>query len=559
MSLSRSNTRSTRATLAFLAVAVFAVVAADGCIAASGHSRPGPRTGKGVWQSSSKGNDSTCVRGVRRRPCRTVKRACALARSGDIIHKDGVASSYASTCRPAVQRYVASTGTDTGNCSTPTTACLTLGYAYLQAPPGATVLVACGNYGAQQIGFDPTKADSTRYVTFKPAAPGVCWNQTAGISIGDPTSTSPQPSYIELDHVAYHGGITVREDPQNAAQVVDYVTKFTGDHIVIDGQNGGRFDASGATNFLVENSDTGNCASVYYGKPGAGGVGNVCGNRVLGGVVRSSGSIVNTATHDVQGDASPDCITYSQCHTTGYFLRGTNGVLVDRDSFWNDDTADIRIQDSCSCAAQEPSNITIQNSWFGRVANGQGVGISDDTGVSGGLVIRFNSMSSAHPAGDYPGGFLLCTGMGTNATAGKGGSACGTNADPARIYGNLMTQGGCATDADYSYNVVISHSPYTGTSRCGATDILYGQGGRARFPYLNDPTNGRPNFNIAGRIWIGDNRVPVKRVRRYPRTDFHGSRRSIWRGRLDAGAVQRMAPQPRRKRRPGHRSRRRRS
>ena len=558
MFIDRSNRRTTRATLALLAVAVFAVAAADGCIAASGHSRSRPRSSKTVWQNSGTGNDSTCLRGVRKRPCRTIKRACAVAHRGDVIHTHGVTSSKASTCGPAVQRYVAPTGTDTGNCSKRATACATLEYAYRLAKPGDTVQVGCGDYGAQQIGYDPAKAGSTRYVRFEAAGAGVCWNQMDGITIGDPTSTSPQPSYIELDDVAYDGGIGVREDPQNAAQVVDYATKFTGDHIVIDGQNGGRFDASAAMNFLVENSDTGNCAAVYYGKPGAGGVGNFCGNRVLGGVVRSSGSIVNVATHDVQGDASPDCITYSQCHTFGYFLRGTNGVLVDRDSFWNDDTADIRIQDSCSCTAQEPSNITIQNSWFGRVPNGQGVGISDDTGVSGGFIVRFNSMSSAHTSGGYPGGFLICTGMGKDAMSGKGGSACGTDADPAQVYGNLMTQGGCPTDANYSYNVVISHSPYNGTTLCGNTDTLYGHGGRAHFPYLKDPARGRPNFNIEGRLWIGDNHIPLRRVKRYPRTDFHGARRSIWHGRLDAGAVQRMAPQPRRKKRPGHPSKRRR-
>ena len=90
-----------------------------------------------------------------------------------------------------------------------------------------------------------------------------------------------------------------------------------------------------------------------------------------------------------------------------------------------------------------------------------------------------------------------------------------------------------------AWSVVISHSPYTGTALCGKTDTQYGYGGRARFPYRNDPVTGPPDFNIAGRRWLGDDHVPVRRVRGYPRTDFHGIARSLRHGRVDAGAVQR--------------------
>src|SRR5690242_12761042 len=47
--------------------------------------------------------------------------------------------------------YVATTGTDTGNCQTQSSPCQTIGYALNQAPSGATIQVADGTYNENPL------------------------------------------------------------------------------------------------------------------------------------------------------------------------------------------------------------------------------------------------------------------------------------------------------------------------------------------------------------------------------------------------------------------------
>jgi hypothetical protein len=58
-------------------------------------------------------------------------------------------------CMPAMAsaatRYMSATGTDSGSCSTSSSPCRTIGYAYNQAAAGDVVQVAAGSYGAQTV------------------------------------------------------------------------------------------------------------------------------------------------------------------------------------------------------------------------------------------------------------------------------------------------------------------------------------------------------------------------------------------------------------------------
>src|SRR4051812_22367419 len=69
----------------------------------------------------------------------------------------------------AADRYVSTTGSDSGSC-TAAAPCKSLGRAYVVASPGQVVEVAAGTYGGQTIGYDASKTSEADVVI--QAAPG---------------------------------------------------------------------------------------------------------------------------------------------------------------------------------------------------------------------------------------------------------------------------------------------------------------------------------------------------------------------------------------------------
>ncbi len=69
-------------------------------------------------------------------------------------------------------RFVSTTGTDTGTCSSAGSPCLTLNYAYTKSVQGDIIQMACGTYPGQTVAHDATKDADTSYITVQPASAG---------------------------------------------------------------------------------------------------------------------------------------------------------------------------------------------------------------------------------------------------------------------------------------------------------------------------------------------------------------------------------------------------
>ncbi|HET9721516.1 MAG TPA: choice-of-anchor Q domain-containing protein, partial [Candidatus Saccharimonadales bacterium] len=445
---------------------------------------------------------------------------------------------------PAV--WVSTTGDDStcirGDSTKP---CASLNQAYLVAQPGDTIQVACGDYPAQTINYDSTKAGSTDYITFEPASTsGICWNQTDKIVIGNSEGASA-PSYIKLGHFSMTGGIDNFYKGSSGDIVDNTVYAFyPATHIIIDHQSGGSFGFSAVTDFLVENSDLGNCESEAY--PNAQGVmtTDFCVSELravpsqtglsdVANPPKNSGSIINTKFHDISGDTSNLNCGSSGCHVTGFAVFGGDGVTYDHDAWWNDEVTGMRFQNFCGCTSQELKNFTIQNSWYDLSGSAFEVNSEVD-----GLVVRFNSMTvHSYIPGDgitRHAGYISCDAgsMDTNGSP-AGVNACGTDTNHAKFYGNILTNAGCFANTDWSYNIFVPFSISTGLTACGTNATTV-----SSVPYTADPAAGVPNFNITDPSWTGNNYIPLSIAGGYPTTDYYGNSRPGDTGLLDAGSVE---------------------
>jgi len=302
-------------------------------------------------------------------------------------------------------------------------------------------------------------------VVFQPA-PGASV-LVAAIDFGQEQFAVPAPAHIMIKDM-----------------YVGYPRAWGGtDDLTLQNIRGKHFDLFGATNVRILGGDYGPCQSPREDL--------ACVPRIAG----SSNILLDGVTiHDM---TSTDLVTY---HVDGLFIRGATNVVVRNSRFRGNMVTNIRIQPQPCCGN---ANITLENNFFGTPLQGDGVtprgdGVDVDEPFPG-LLIRNNSFA---------------TGTGPQLVGSYSG---------ARLVGNLMMNGQCATGVTYSYNVFIPFSPYTGLTPCGPNDKKV-----ASFGYVNE---GGFDYHIGSSspaIGSGD-------PSNCPGSDIDGQARS---GRCDAGADQ---------------------
>ncbi len=115
----------------------------------------------------------------------------------------------------SANRFVSTTGTDTGSCTSSGSPCLTLNYAYTKSVQGDTIQMACGTYVGQTILRDATKDSDTSYITVVPASAGCVTvgfqtTLTSGFSTGATSFTAASSTGFQTGTNIVIGAWTVK-------------------------------------------------------------------------------------------------------------------------------------------------------------------------------------------------------------------------------------------------------------------------------------------------------------------------------------------------------------
>jgi hypothetical protein len=364
------------------------------------------------------------------------------------------------------QRYVSTTGRDSGTCATPATACASFDYAYDQAACGDLVQVAAGSYPQQRIadviGKDG-RCNSTTRVTFTPARNATV--HVAGLQLGQNTGSGYLP-FTGPQHVALVGNFLF-DTPSNAGQLK--IGPGSRD-ILIDGvtADGATIECGGCHDTTVANST----------------VENVVATSSL-----TLAPVELFGANDGIADYTPTNVTYTgdtfhnittsnglDWHVECMFIKDTLSVTVTNSRFYNCQVYDIFIQLFPNPGARL-NNIRITNNEFGQAFQSwsSSTGFSspnrtavywDQAGRNGytstGNVFAFNSTT------------LECAGC-QNASKNMTAPMPSFNLDSggrisATIVGNIGGNQACTAGSGrlvWEHNLTVSFSPYTFTVACG--------------------------------------------------------------------------------------------
>lgn len=409
-------------------------------------------------------------------------------------------------------RFMSTTGTDSGTCSTSGTACLTLNYAYQQSVQGDVIQMACGTYDGQTVAYDASKASDTSYITVQPASAGCVQigHQTtlgANANFGDTTLTVASTSGFST------GAITVGKWTLTCS-TISSGTLFSGcsggsssyayltggqvvqGNLTLQGTNYLKLNGINASRLLVQNS-SGNTNNHLYITNGTFAYFNISDtqnstftNNTVGpwgmedppflSTSNGAGNVNMQFTHDTLHDINSRYCSASMpscAHMECVFIEYTSGLNFSYNKVYNcSGTASVFVQKVGSpggnAATRLIDDMTVSNNYFGYVLNWPTNGSVSSSGHSFGidtasLSLVVNNFHYYNNSGD------IATASGEIAFMHEtNASYTGTN----RVWGNTgwMTNNGSsctqfsAVGIDVKYNVWgISSGATTG---CDATD-----------------------------------------------------------------------------------------
>ena len=430
-------------TLGVAAVDFAGNASAVATLAATSAACSGPPPTANVFVSPS-GSDSTCVRGDQAHPCLSLAGACRKAHAGDVV------------------------GVQAGN--------------YAEQ----TILYSDCPESAPAITFEPVSASAAPAVgagTNAPNLGGTCNNDCGGLTLGSPSVTNhSSPSYLTFENLKIQGSFQIAGNGDGGTE---------GKNLTFDHVSSGAIAASGATNLTLTNSDMGNCYnpadfsghiceasnSNFFSQCGS------CGPAR----VQTSATFTNDVFHDyIKNSAS----SHGEC----LFPGDVTTLVVQNSWFYHCEEAGIQLE-----FLETPTNITIQNNWFGQVndfdsdfARCGAIRFSANAPISNTL-IRYNSFAA---------------GQGIVASSGSPTASV-------RIVGNIIgmdpTGGSCseatppapAGNAVYSSNVWIGHDYGTNSAHVANTAAFNAM-------YLNGSDLGSGNYHLSGSpgSTVADNHVP---------------------------------------------------
>ena len=381
-------------------------------------------------------------------------------------------------------------------------ACGSWNAAYLAADPGDTVRVAAGaTITGGTIAVDANKAGLTTDVLF--------FMPTDGLVSGTLVVEAHDITFTEF---TWAGQTTAAGDTDENAQFHVY-----GDNISFISPDSSSFQVFDGDNILIDGGDIGPCYSDVANP--------LCTPRIKGSseaAKPSNVTISDTVIHDQTADsAAGACGEPTGCHTDGLAIFGSGtGVLLERNTFYNNQITNIRAQNCCSVTND---GLTIRNNMFGNaftnaaLTSWSGATLNIDTAVPG-LYVGFNSFAYKTSCGTGVGcsPFIDCV------------SGCGTAGSPASMVGNLVgmtSTGTCGSNVSWTYNVFRQWSDGSTSTPCAGTGNTLSAYNSSLPPYTTLPAlgaSGAIDFHITGAAWDGDGQVTVGCLS----TDFDGEARS---------------------------------
>jgi hypothetical protein len=258
------------------------------------------------------------------------------------------------------QRFMSTTGTDSGTCSTALTACLSFWYTYQQASPGDNVSVATGTYttaslasGTDILRYDATKVGGST-VTF--------WGQGSAhatqVNLGGTTSVSGGGDIlgaqnVTFDNVDFLDG-SPAVIPQNGSSCGVNANGVTFQNLYINGA----FNIRNAQNLTLTNVDIGNYSLPDGGTQDAWGDSSRIGDYTC---TQNAANIVLNGVrwHNIyRGDSSD--------HAECIFVEAVTNVTIENSKFEGCPIIGIFLKNDGGTAgtANYQNNVTIENNFF---------------------------------------------------------------------------------------------------------------------------------------------------------------------------------------------------
>lgn len=299
-------------------------------------------------------------------------------------------------------------GSDSNNCATSGTPCLTFNHAYSVASAGDFVSVANGTYGAQTISAT-AKASAVTFFSATSGSPGSCGRVFQSACPVTVASIDVQTSFVTIQNVNSTGPCTAA--PANLANSPTTVTHNTftgvscegwfivGQDILVNMSNTGPYDA--CTQDAAEDG-----VDIWQNNSG------VASTRI---------TFDQDDIHDVS-DHGNECGTGT--HIDGMQILAGHFITVTRSRFWNNATSDIIARPFNDTL----DNLDFENNYMQEVVTpgaALNLGSSGDS-IGGTNKVWYNRIESAS----------VVFGTGT-----------------VGIKGNILATGSCQTGGVYDHNV----------------------------------------------------------------------------------------------------------
>ena len=347
--------------------------------------------------------------------------------------------------------FVAPGGNDKTKC-TQTAPCASFARAYALAKGGDVIAVAGGTYPSQSVPAIPSKTLDTN-VDFRPA-------------------TAQR--------------VTIDGDLDISGNHVTFENLWVSDFSVQDGASDITFLQMKASNFYI-----GGASSVRLIRGNIGPLQNSSPKILPNGAQTPTNILIDgVAFHDV---SQTDGHTHVEC----LLVTSVVGLVIRNSRFWNCEFEDVLIKHYAPGGALPPTNVLIENNWFGATTPSGfyslAFGAAEGEGFRN-VLVRYNSLLQDM-------------------------SIAGAFFSDFNVIGNLgpMEQWNCTPGVVFDHNVWSA-------ARCSATD-------RRGSPNFADPEH----LNL--RLSRQSPAVNAGTLSNYPRTDIFGHKRPL--GRLpDAGAVE---------------------
>lgn len=364
---------------------------------------------------------------------------------------------------PSSASVFMSTAGDDGNTCTQAAPCRTMNRASAVAACGATVEVAAGSYGDQQIFGDRT-CSAGQSVTFTGAAGTrpLVHHIRLGNDVGSCATNAPD--FITFKGIDVVWGIDIEHDSYN---------------ITVDDMHGGSFGMGGTCssaadrphNITIKNSEWGPCTTsgVSFNGQAAD-----CRNQYTDAPQEGKNKISDNAVNVlIENNVIHDFVMTDSAHFECIWSNGGTNVTLRGNRIYNCVTSGIALYSAGM------TDWVFENNWWGQVAPDNAAlkwGLKDAC-PSGSVIIRFNSFAAGSSLGNEDVN-LTCTNIWV----------------VGNIFGEMYS---CDSGSHYLYNLWLNATPCPGTGNASVGAL----------PYVN------PNGLAAGDYHLGaasaaDNLVP---------------------------------------------------